>query len=198
MRKHKNIRIQSGGEESLSNLLEILLVCHSERSEESLLSTRDFLSKTLKSTTSDSDRDSSGFTSPQNDKLSYPQGKPTHNKHLQRKLLCHSKHCEETLPETPASPLFCHSERSEESLSNLPESPQRFFTPYQGFRMTKSPTHKIKLPCKGSHFVMSSGRAQARPKNLCLIHQKFSKFVMSRAKRRISKGITSRLQRFFA
>ncbi|WP_147288725.1 hypothetical protein [Helicobacter marmotae] len=43
-------------------------------------------------------------------KLCYPQGKPTHNKHLQRKLFCHSKHCEETSPESPASPLFCHSE----------------------------------------------------------------------------------------
>ncbi|WP_158655457.1 hypothetical protein, partial [Helicobacter marmotae] len=27
----------------------------------------------------------------QNNKLCYPQGKPTHNKHLQRKLSCHSE-----------------------------------------------------------------------------------------------------------
>ncbi|WP_147288701.1 hypothetical protein [Helicobacter marmotae] len=37
---------------------------------------------------------------PQNDKLSYPQGKPTHNKHLKRKLVCHSERSEESLKES--------------------------------------------------------------------------------------------------
>ncbi|RDU60961.1 hypothetical protein CQA63_00160 [Helicobacter marmotae] len=62
------------------------LVCHSKppiKGEELLL-------KTPKGTTSDSDR-ASAFAKPQNDKLGYPQGKPTHNKHLQRKLVCHSE-----------------------------------------------------------------------------------------------------------
>ncbi|WP_158655524.1 hypothetical protein, partial [Helicobacter marmotae] len=38
---------------------------------------------------SDSHRDSSPAMQAQNDKLSYPQGKPTHNKHLQGKLVWH-------------------------------------------------------------------------------------------------------------
>ncbi|WP_158655418.1 hypothetical protein [Helicobacter marmotae] len=42
----------------------MLLVCHSERSEESLLSAKDSLSKTPKSATSDSFRDSSGRFAP--------------------------------------------------------------------------------------------------------------------------------------
>ncbi|WP_233706551.1 hypothetical protein, partial [Helicobacter marmotae] len=68
---------------------------------------KELLSKTPKSTTSDSCRDSSVVSLPQNDnsgrvssnskrdssldsssrhdKLCYPQGKPTHNKHLQEK-----------------------------------------------------------------------------------------------------------------
>ncbi|WP_147288734.1 hypothetical protein [Helicobacter marmotae] len=69
------------------------------------------LSKTPKSTTSDSDRDSSVVSLPQNDKLSHPQGK----------LVCHSKHCEETSPESLTTPLLCHSEgaqgATEESLN---------------------------------------------------------------------------------
>ncbi|WP_158655438.1 hypothetical protein, partial [Helicobacter marmotae] len=86
----------------------------------SLLSAKESLSKTPKSTTSDSDRDSSVVSLPQNDKLCYPQGKPTHNKHLQRKLLCHSERYGESLHKATRQSLsYCHSERSEES---LPES----------------------------------------------------------------------------
>nr|WP_280524192.1 type ISP restriction/modification enzyme [Helicobacter marmotae] len=39
------------------------------------------------------------------------------NLHDSQSPFCHSKHCEETSPELPATPLVCHSERSEESLS---------------------------------------------------------------------------------
>ncbi|WP_158655504.1 hypothetical protein, partial [Helicobacter marmotae] len=51
------------------------------------------LSKTPKSTTSDSNRDSSGFASPQNDNESNPQDKIT----LQGNLVCHSERSEESL-----------------------------------------------------------------------------------------------------
>ncbi|RDU58738.1 hypothetical protein CQA63_09310, partial [Helicobacter marmotae] len=73
--------------------------------------------------TSDSLRDSSVITTPaRHDKLGYPQGKPTHNKHLQRKLLCHSGRYGESLHKaTRQSQSYCHSERgqspTEESLN---------------------------------------------------------------------------------
>ncbi|RDU59761.1 Eco57I restriction-modification methylase domain-containing protein [Helicobacter marmotae] len=90
--------------------------CHSEppiKGEESLL-------KTPKGTTSDSDRDSSVVSLPQNDKLGYPQGKPTHNKHLQWKLFCHSEpplggeesplSTKDSSTESLERQLLCHSE----------------------------------------------------------------------------------------
>ncbi|RDU59045.1 hypothetical protein CQA63_08240 [Helicobacter marmotae] len=102
-------------EKEKRELLANPLVCHSElsqESEESLLSTKnslkeslenlplchheppirgeELLSKTPKSTTSDSDRDSSPAMQAQNDKLCYPQGK----------LLRHSERSEESLKES--------------------------------------------------------------------------------------------------
>ncbi|WP_147288775.1 hypothetical protein [Helicobacter marmotae] len=72
--------------------------------------------------TSDSGRDSSGIR-PQHDKLCALIGNRLNI--LQRKLLCHSKHCKETSPELPASPLFCHSEplQGVKNLSHLLETP---------------------------------------------------------------------------
>ncbi|WP_147288727.1 hypothetical protein [Helicobacter marmotae] len=57
---------------------------------------------------SNSNRDSSPAMQAQNDNKSNLQDKIT----LQRKLVCHSKHCEETSPELPATPLFCHVSRA--------------------------------------------------------------------------------------
>ncbi|RDU60744.1 Eco57I restriction-modification methylase domain-containing protein [Helicobacter marmotae] len=99
---------QSGGEESLQNPHTTQLLCHSERSEESL-------SESLVT-----HRDSSVVSLPQNDNKSNPQGKIT----LQGKLVCHSKHCAETSPESPVTPLVCHSEgfMPEESLLSTRDS----------------------------------------------------------------------------
>ncbi|WP_147288784.1 hypothetical protein [Helicobacter marmotae] len=86
-------------------------------------------------------KDSSPLAGVQNDKLSYPQGKPTHNKHLQRKpthnkhlqrkLACHSEGrqslTEESLQESLTTPLLCRLLRAgvratEESLSYTKDS----------------------------------------------------------------------------
>ncbi|WP_158655529.1 hypothetical protein [Helicobacter marmotae] len=80
------------------------------------------LSKIPKSATSDSNRDSSVVSLPQNDKLSYPQ----------RKLLCHSERYGESLHKTTRQSLsYCHSEgarsATEESLKKSLESQERFF-----------------------------------------------------------------------
>ncbi|WP_115511870.1 hypothetical protein [Helicobacter marmotae] len=71
--------------------------------------------------TGDSCRDSSAFAKPQNDKLCYPQGKPTHNKHLQGNYFAIPSIVKKTQPESPATPSFCHSEGAR---SATEESPQ--------------------------------------------------------------------------
>ncbi|WP_147288710.1 hypothetical protein [Helicobacter marmotae] len=55
-----------------------------------------------------------GAEAPQNDKLCYPQGKPTHNKHLQGNLLCHSEGARSATEESLLS--------ARESLSKTPKS----------------------------------------------------------------------------
>ncbi|RDU59859.1 hypothetical protein CQA63_05445 [Helicobacter marmotae] len=115
----------------LLDLLATPLLCHSEPlGEESLLSTKDSLSKTPKGTTSDSDRDSSPLAGVQNDNLREPliykrdssldsqaqndnKSDPQDKITLQGKLVCHSEHYGESLHKaTRQSQSYCHSERS--------------------------------------------------------------------------------------
>ncbi|WP_104700710.1 hypothetical protein [Helicobacter marmotae] len=123
----------------LLDLLATPLLCHSEPlGEESLLSTKDSLSKTPKGTTSDSDRDSSPLAGVQNDNLREPliykrdssldsqaqndnKSDPQDKITLQGKLVCHSEHYGESLRKATRESLsYCHSEgaqgATEESL----------------------------------------------------------------------------------
>ncbi|WP_158655505.1 hypothetical protein, partial [Helicobacter marmotae] len=132
---------------SLRESLATPLLCHSEgarsATEESPLSTKDSLIESPErqpfchsepplggeeslNESLVAKRDSSVVSLPQNDKLGYPQGKPTHNKHLQRKLLCHSKHCAESLFDSPEILQVCHSEGYGESLHKATRQSQSY------------------------------------------------------------------------
>ncbi|WP_170128361.1 glycosyltransferase family 4 protein [Helicobacter marmotae] len=58
-------------------------------------------------------------------------------KSLDNPTPCYSKHCKETSPELPATPLVCHSERSEETLHKATRQSQSFCHSEGGQRPTE-------------------------------------------------------------
>ncbi|WP_158655495.1 hypothetical protein, partial [Helicobacter marmotae] len=85
--------------DSLTKSLERRLLCHSKSS----IKGEELFLKTPKSTTSDSNRDSSPSARVQNDKLCYPQKKFSQDDNvacMRGKLFCHSERSEESLKES--------------------------------------------------------------------------------------------------